>query len=72
MISTCPFCGGHAPSHGSCCRIPHDLDRFERVFERLAAHHENNFLQDNLRRYLVAYGRRDESAFLSPTPDAAR
>lgn len=47
------------PTHGTCCRVPSDLDRFERVYERLATHHENSALQGNLMRYLVAFGRRD-------------
>ncbi|MBC7908804.1 MAG: hypothetical protein H7Y60_18920 [Rhodospirillaceae bacterium] len=61
MINTCPYCGDSVPTHGVCCRIPHDLDRFERVYERLSGHGENTFLQVNLLRYLVAYGRRDEN-----------
>lgn len=63
MINTCPYCGNSVPSHGTCCRIPHDLDRFERVYERLSAHHQNAFLQGSLLRYLVAYGRRDGTVF---------
>ncbi|MBC7951030.1 MAG: hypothetical protein H7Z12_04295 [Rhodospirillaceae bacterium] len=63
MINTCPYCGDSLPTHGACCRIPHDLDRFERVYERLSAHQENTFLQDNLLRYLIAYGRRDDHAW---------
>jgi hypothetical protein len=60
MFSTCPYCGANIRAHETCCRVPHELDRFERVYQRLAAGHENNFLQTNLLRYLVAYGRRDE------------
>ncbi len=60
MLTTCPYCHGPVPSHGNCCRVPHDLDRFERVFERLSALPEKHFLQENLLRYLVAYGRRPE------------
>ena len=60
MINTCPYCCDSIPTHGTCCRIPQDLDRFERVYERLSAHHENDFLQLNLMRYLIAYGRRSE------------
>jgi len=58
MISTCPYCGNNVRAHEICCRVPSDLDRFERVYERLAAEHQNGFLQDNLMRYLVAFGRR--------------
>lgn len=60
MMNTCPYCGGPVPSHGTCCRVPDDLDRFERVFERLTVQHDNEFLRENLLRYLVAYGRRAE------------
>lgn len=60
MFSTCPYCDNPVPIHGRCCRIPHDLDRFERVYQRLHTLHENAFLQSILLRYLVAYGRRDD------------
>lgn len=63
MFSICPYCGNRVPSHISCCRVPSDLDRFERVYDRLDAQHENPFLRENLRRYLVAYGRRRESSW---------
>lgn len=69
MMNTCPYCGGPVPSHGTCCRVPDDLDRFERVFERLTVQHDNEFLRENLLRYLVAYGRRAEdelSALIQP------
>lgn len=60
MLDTCPYCGGPVPSHGTCCRVPEDLDRFERVFQRLSEAHDNDFLCENLLRYLVAYGRRSD------------
>lgn len=60
MLRTCPYCGGTVPSHGTCCRVPDDLDRFERVFQRLVDEDDNSFLRLNLMRYLVAYGRRAE------------
>lgn len=68
MLSTCPYCGNSVRQHESCCRVPEDLNRFERVFERLAADHHNDFLQENLLRYLVAYGRREipAAALLQP------
>ena len=59
MLSTCPYCGRNVRTHETCCRVPTDLDRFERVYERLAAERRDDFLQDNLMRYLVAFGRRD-------------
>jgi hypothetical protein len=65
MLTTCPYCGDHVPSHGTCCRVPDDLDRFERVFERLASVRHNTYLQENLLRYLVAYGRRPEDELAS-------
>lgn len=63
MLRTCPYCGGMVPSHGTCCRVPDDLDRFERVFQRLSDD-DNAFLRDNLLRYLVAYGRRDDGELI--------
>lgn len=58
MLPICPYCHGPLPEHGTCCRVPHDLDRFERVFERLLQDHDKPFLQANLLRYLIAFGRR--------------
>lgn len=66
MFNRCPYCGTRVPSHHACCRVPSDLDRFERVYDRLDALHENPFLRDNLRRYLVAYGRWQEGAWSHP------
>jgi len=60
MLRTCPYCHGPLPAHGTCCRVPEDLDRFERVFERLGDSPDKHFLQANLWRYLVAFGRRSE------------
>ena len=65
MLNSCPYCGGPVPSHGTCCRVPEDLDRFERVFERLTEADDNEFLRENLLRYLVAYGRRNADEFLA-------
>lgn len=65
MLNTCPYCAGPVPSHGTCCRVPEDLDRFERVFERLTEAHDNEFLRENLLRYLVAYGRRSADEFMA-------
>lgn len=69
MLHTCPYCGASVPSHGSCCRVPNDLDRFERVFQRLSDLEDNDFLRENLMRYLVAYGRHpdeDYTALIHP------
>lgn len=63
MLCKCPYCGGPVPVHGTCCRVPDDLDRFERVFERLTDHDDNEYLRGNLLRYLVAYGRRSDDDF---------
>lgn len=60
MLDTCPYCDGPLPRHGRCCRVPDDLDRFERVFERLSEQPDKQVLQESLMRYLVAYGRRDD------------
>lgn len=64
MLSTCPYCDGPVPSHGTCCRVPEDLDRFERVLRRLSDDPEKMFLLENIERYLVAYGRRS----MAPQP----
>lgn len=63
MFNICPYCGNRVPSHRSCCRVPSDLDRFERVYDHLSLMRENPFLRENLRRYLVAYGRWNDSAW---------
>lgn len=62
MFSTCPYCHNPVPRHGTCCRVPDDLDRFERVFARLSDHPDKHFLTVNLLRYLVAYGRLPDDA----------
>lgn len=67
MLNTCPYCKGPVPSHGICCRVPDDLDRFERVFERLSGQNDKEFLQEILMRYLVAFGRRAETSPAAPT-----
>lgn len=59
MLPVCPYCHDPLPTHGICCRVPHDLDRFERVFERVSHEPGKDFLTANLLRYLVAFGRRD-------------
>jgi hypothetical protein len=56
MLGTCPYCGSDLPAHGGCCRVPTDLERFERVYHRLADEHRNAFLQENLVRYMEAFG----------------
>ncbi len=57
MLKICPFCNNPLPTHGRCCRVPADLDRFERVYERLSADHRNPFLEGCLLRHLTAFGR---------------
>lgn len=59
MFTTCPFCGGPILHHCACCRVPADLDRFERVYDRLAVTHTFARLEDRLAYYLHAFGRRD-------------
>lgn len=61
MLTTCPYCGGELPGHGECCRVPDDLDRFERVSSRLASDHHNDYLLTQLRRHLTEFGRLPES-----------
>lgn len=59
MFATCPFCGSTVPRHGECCRVPAELDRFQRVFTRLTADHRFNNLEDRLAYYLREFGRVD-------------
>lgn len=61
MTKSCPFCGNPLPTHGPCCRVPGDLDRFERVYSRLAIDHHNPFLEGCLQRHLIAFGRISET-----------
>lgn len=63
MLKSCPYCGSPLPVHGECCRVPGDLDRFERVYHRLHDEHTNDFLVDCLERHLVAFGRWAEGAY---------
>lgn len=57
MMNACPFCNSPLPTHGQCCRVPGDLDRFERVYSRLSADHHNPYLEGCLLRHLTAFGR---------------
>ncbi|MGE5545634.1 MAG: hypothetical protein ACM33T_01955 [Solirubrobacterales bacterium] len=57
MLDRCPYCHNPLPAHGQCCRVPVDLDRFERVYHLLDSDHHNEFLQHNLARHLKAFGR---------------
>lgn len=61
MEKSCPFCGQPLPHHDGACRVPQDLDRFERVYDRLNHTHLNSTLRHNLMRYLVSFGRRAET-----------
>lgn len=63
MTQTCPFCGQDLPHHAGDCRVPMDLDRFERVHDRLTDARANAPLRRNLLRYLVSFGRRPDPAF---------
>jgi hypothetical protein len=58
MFATCPFCGSIVTSHGPCCRVPAELDRFERVFERLSTRRHHDSLESRLAYYLHEFGRR--------------
>jgi hypothetical protein len=60
MIAHCPFCGSPPPHHDSDCRVPRELDRFERVLDRLSGEHRCDCLTDSLERFLVAFGRHPE------------
>lgn len=57
MIAHCPFCGAPPPHHTDGCRVPDELDRFERVLGRLSDEHRHDPLTDSLERFLVAFGR---------------
>ena len=58
----CPFCGDALPEHRHDCRVPSDLDRFERIHDLLNSHPEKSFLRQNLMRHLVSFGRRADAA----------
>lgn len=60
MNGRCLYCGNELPLHGSCCRVPEDLKRWERVHDMLSHNHRNDFLQHKLHDYLVEFGRRPE------------
>lgn len=64
----CPFCGGTLPSHQHDCRVPGDLDRFERIHDLLNNRPEKSFLRQNLMRHLVWFGRRDDTPDHMPPP----
>ena len=57
MIERCPYCCTSSPHHDSGCRVPGDLDRFERVLNRLSGQCRHDPLTDSLARLLVAFGR---------------
>lgn len=57
MFATCPYCGNTVTMHGDCCRVPAELDRFERVLDRLSLSHEYDSLEDRLAYYLREFGR---------------
>ena len=56
--STCPFCKMALPHHDEGCRVPGDLDRFERIHDLLHGTGDKAFLRQNLMRHLVSFGRR--------------
>lgn len=74
----CPFCGDALPNHQSECRVPGDLDRFERIHDLLDNRPEKSFLRQNLMRHLVSFGRRADipprmtSPFSLPPPSQPR
>ncbi|OJX71777.1 hypothetical protein [Magnetospirillum sp. 64-120] len=57
MEHTCRFCGEAYPNHAEHCRVPGDMDRFERIHALLDSRPDKRFLQSNLQRYLVTFGR---------------
>ncbi len=57
MIDQCPYCRTPLPHHDSDCRVPGDLDRLERVLDRLSGQHRRDPLTDSLERVLVTFGR---------------
>ena len=57
MSQNCPFCGEPVPHHRAGCRVPGDLDRFERINALLEAANQKPFLRQNLMRHLVWFGR---------------
>lgn len=63
MFANCPYCGNQVPGHGSCCRVPAELDRFQRVVARLSTTHCYRDLEDRLAYYLRQYGRAEAGGF---------
>lgn len=57
MEHTCRFCGQAYPDHAAKCRVPGDLDRFERIHALLDNRPDKHFLRVNLKRYLESFGR---------------
>ena len=57
MLLICPFCQMPLPHHDGQCRVPGDLDRFERIHALLRSHPDKNFLRQNLMRHLISFGR---------------
>jgi len=57
MENTCRFCGKAYPDHDAECRVPGDMDRFERIHSLLGNRPDKRFLCSNLERYLVTFGR---------------
>lgn len=60
MEDTCPFCGEALPNHDQGCRVPGDMDRFERIHDLLGNRPDKKFLLQNLMRHLVHFGRRPQ------------
>lgn len=56
MTGTCPYCKSRLPDHGTCCRVPEDLERMERVRDLLERTRRNDFLQHKIEAYLVEFG----------------
>lgn len=58
MTDQCPFCKQSLPHHAPDCRVPGDLDRFERIHDLLRGRADKQDLRHNLMRHLVSFGRR--------------
>lgn len=56
-MNRCHICSEPCPHHRADCRIPSDLDLFERVYRRLTAEGRGQVLAENLLRFLRINGR---------------
>jgi hypothetical protein len=57
MSTLCPYCQNPLSAHSDSCRVPPELDRFERVHARLSNAEDKTILCRSLARHLAHYQR---------------